>query len=189
MPKINLEKNMKQLKSQLEASNNLVDYFLICGVSPSICKEQYLYDITNQKYLENLKSKLKPKILSKFPEFDLSKDTIDEEIINYCFPKGFSPVYSCNGIETKIFSVILDNNLFSSDYPQKYLTCLLFYEKVSQYKILQLNIENRSPNQSDKDLLEDDDRETVASSMESRKSGISIISMKPPDNRQTLDSK
>ena len=188
MPKINLGDNMQKLKSQLEASNNLVDYFLICGVSPSICKEQYLYDITNQKYLENLKSKLKPKILSKFPEFDLSKDTIDEEIINYCFPKGFSPVYSYNGIATKTFSVILDNNLFSSDYPQKYLTCLLFYEKVSQYKILQLNIENKNPTQADKDLL-DDERETVASSMESRKSGISIISMKSPDNRQTLDSK
>ncbi len=188
MPKINLGENMKNLKSQLETSNNLVDYFLICGVSPSICKEQYLYDITNQKYLENLKSKIKPKILSKFPEFDLSKDTIDEEIINYCFPKGFSPVYSYNGISTKTFSLILDNNLFSSDFPQKYLTCLLFYEKVSQYKILQLNIENRNPTQADKDLLEDD-RETVASSMESRKSGISIISMKSQDNRQTIDSK
>jgi hypothetical protein len=188
MPKINLPEDMKKLKSQLETSNSLVDYFLVCGVSPSICNESYLYDLNSQKDLENLKSKLKPKIISKFPEFDLSKDSIDEEIINYCFPKGFSPVYSYNGIEPKAFSVILDNNLFSSDYPQKYLTCLLFYEKVSQYKLLQLNIENRKPTDKEKDLLEDE-RKSVMSTIDNRKSGISMISVNSSEKRPTMDSK
>ena len=185
MPKINLPDNIKKLKSQLETANNLVDYFLVCGVSPSICKERYLYDITNQKYLENLKNKLKPKILSKFPEFDINIDTIDDEIINYCFPTGFTPIYSYNNIPPKSFSVILDNNLFSSDYPQKYLTCLLFYEKVSQYKRLQLYVENRKPTPND---YLDDDRETVGSLIERRESNISIASIGSSENRITMQN-
>ena len=164
MPKLNLPENIKKLKSQLEGGNNLIDYFLVCGVNPNICKEKYLYDITNENYLDNLKSKLKPKILSKFPDFDLSTDTIDEEIINYCFPKGFIPKNSYNKISPKSFSIILDNNLFSSDHPQKYLTCLLFYERVSQYKMLQLNIENRKP--TPEDFL-DDGRESLNSTIDS----------------------
>ena len=164
MPKLNLPDNIKKLKSQLEGGNNLIDYFLVCGVNPNICKEKYLYDITNENYLDNLKSKLKPKILSKFPDFDLSTDTIDEEIINYCFPKGFIPKNSYNKISPKSFSIILDNNLFSSDHPQKYLTCLLFYERVSQYKMLQLNIENRKP--TPEDFL-DDGRESLNSTIDS----------------------
>ena len=146
---LDLAKNIKQLKSQLETASNLIDYFLVCGVHPNICKERFLYDIKNEKYLDNLKEKLKPTILSKFPNFDISRDTIDEEIINYCFPTGFAPIYSYNKVSPKLFSIILDNNLFSTDYPQKYLTCLLFYEKVTQYKLLQLNIENRKPTPGD----------------------------------------
>ena len=149
MPKINLPENIKQLKSQLETASNLIDYFLVCGIHPNICKERFLYDIKNEKYLDNLTEKLKPTILSKFPNFDISRDTIDEEIINYCFPTGFAPIYSYNKVSPKLFSIILDNNLFSTDYPQKYLSCLLFYEKVTQYKLLQLNIENRKPTPGD----------------------------------------
>ena len=185
MPKIKLPENIKKLKSQLELGNNLIDYFLVCGVNPSICREKYLYDITNKKYLENLSKKLKPTILSKFPEFDLSIDTIDDEIINYCFPKGFAPINSSNNISPKTFSIILDNNLFSTEHPQKYLVCLLFYEKVSEYKKLQLNIENRKPTPAD--FLEDD-RETVTTLMDRRESGISISSFEGVDDRQTLDN-
>ena len=154
MPKKVLPEYAEKLKSQLETSNNLIDYFLLCGVEPIICKEKYLYDIKSPEYLEILKSKLKPKILSKFPEFDISTNTIDEEIIYYIFPDGFEPKYSTNSLPPKAYSIILDNNLFSSDNPQKYLTCFLFYEPISKYKKLQLNIENRKP--TTKDLLDDD---------------------------------
>ena len=183
MPKIVLPENIKKLKAQLETANNLIDYFLVCGISPSVCKEKYLYDIKNQKYLENLSKKLKPSILSKFPDFDLSIDTIDEEIINYCFPKGFSPLNSYNGIPPKTFSIILDNNLFSSEHPQKYLICLLFYEKISDYKKLQLNIENRK--QTPEDYLDDDERETT---MERRETGLSINSINDTISRQTMEN-
>ena len=155
MPKKALPEYVQKLKSQLETTNNLIDYFLLCGVPPIICKQKILYDIKSPQYLENLKSQLKPKILSKFPDFDLSTNTIDDEIIKYIFPKGFEPTYSNNLIPPKTYSTILDNNLFSSDNPQKYLTCLLFYEPVSKYKKLQLNIENRNPNK--KDLFDEED--------------------------------
>ena len=151
MPKKALPEYVQKLKSQLETTNNLVDYFLLCGIPPITCKQKFLYEIKSSDYLESLKSHLKPKILSKFPDFDISTNTIDEEIINYIFPNGFEPIYSNTPIPPKTYSIILDNNLFSSDNPQKYLTCLLFYESVSKYKKLQLNIENRTPNQ--KDLL------------------------------------
>ena len=149
MPKKEYPEYIKKLKSQLETSNNLIDYFLLCGVPIDIYKERYLYDIKSPEYLEILKTKLQPKILSKFPDFDISTNTIDEEIINYIFPENFSPKYSTNPIQPKTFSIILDNNLFSSDNPQKYLTCFLFYEPISKYKKLQLNIENRKPNSRD----------------------------------------
>ena len=186
MPKIVLPENIKKLKAQLETANNLIDYFLVCGVSPSICKEKYLYDINNKNYIENLKNKLKPAILSKFPDFDLSIDTIDEEIINYCFPKGFHPQNLYNGVAPKSYSIILDNNLFSSEHPQKYLTCLLFYEKVSEYKKLQLYIENRNPTPND--LLDDDERETISASSNIKKEFISLDSFDNSNGRDTLEN-
>ena len=149
MPKKKLPEYAQKLKSQLETTNNLIDYFLICGVPLSTYKEKYLYDIKSPEYFEILKTKLKPKIISKFPDFDISSNTIDEEIINYVFPNGFEPKYSNEQIPPKTYSIILDNNLFSADNPQKYLTCLLFYEPISKYKKLQLNIENRKPGPRD----------------------------------------
>ena len=155
MPKKELPEYVQKLKSQLETSNNLIDYFLLCGIPPIACKQKYLYDIKSPTYLDTLKSQLKPKILSKFPDFDISTNTIDDEILKYIFPNGFEPIYSNTVVPPKTYSIILDNNLFSSDNPQKYLTCLLFYEPVSKYKKLQLNIENRNP--TPKDLYDEEE--------------------------------
>ena len=138
--KKNYPENIQKLKTLLESGNNLIDYFLVCGVEPSICLDENLFNLSSDKNvnLNNYSKILKPKIVTKFPEFDNNNDTIDDEILSYCFPNGFKPYYNDTGdkIREKKFSIILDNNLFSSDYPQKYLTCLLFYEKVSQYKEL-----------------------------------------------------
>ena len=140
-----LPENIQKLKESLETGNNLADYFLLCGVEPSICQDEDLYDITNEKYLDNLIKKLStPKIISKFPEFDNNNDSIDEGILSFCFYKGFEPVKSEYKMkERNVFSFILDNNLFSSEYPQKYLTCCLFYEKISLYKKLEEEIEKK----------------------------------------------
>ena len=135
----NLPENIIKLKNQFETGNNLIDYFLLCGCEPSILyKEKFFYNLSNDKdtNLNKLSEIIKPKILSKFPEF---VDTcINEELLSYCFPYGFQPYYddSGNKLMEEIFSVILDNNIFSSEYPQKYMTCLLFYENLAQFKEL-----------------------------------------------------
>ena len=137
--KKNYPENIQKLKTQLESGNNLIDYFLVCGISPSTCLDNKLFNLSNDKNenINNLSKILKPKIITKFPEFDNNNDTIDEEIITYCFPNGFKPYYSDTGDKReKKFSIILDNNLFSTENPQKYLTCLLFYENLSKYKSL-----------------------------------------------------
>ena len=138
--KKNLPDNILKLKNQLESGNNLIDYFLVCGCDPSVFyTEKDLFNLSNDKKsnLNNLSQIIKLQMITKFPEFDNNNDTIDDEILSYCFPYGFKPYYNDTGkmIEKK-FSIILDNNLFSSDYPQKYLTCLVFYESLAQYKEL-----------------------------------------------------
>ena len=142
MPKIILPENIQKLKEQIETGNNLVDYFFICGVSPSICMNEEIYNISDEESIDNINKLLKPSILCKFPEFDKINDIVDDELIRYCFPEGFrikkNDSYEPN---RKIFSIILDNNILSQDYPQKYLTCILFYEKLYQYKTLQQQIE------------------------------------------------
>ena len=159
MPKKKYPENIQKLKDQLETGNNLVDYFFICGVPPSICQNEEIYNISDENYIENMNNNvLKPTILSKFPEFDNNNDTIDESIISYCFPEGFQ--IKCNQIpnlKREIFSIILDNNLFSSEYPQKYLTCILFYEKLSQYKKLQQQIEKIEKNKDNPDFFNIDE--------------------------------
>ena len=102
---------------------------------------------------------MKPSIISRFPSFDNAIDTIDEEIVNFCFPDGFEPIFkNVKSIEKKYFSVILDNNLFSAEHPQKFLSCLLFYERVSDYKKLKYSIEGLSY-EKDPDCVDDDKEE------------------------------
>ena len=138
--KKNLPDNILKLKNQLETGNNLFDYFLVCGCDPSICfTEKKLFKLTSDKNtnLKNLQKIIKLKMITKFPEFDNNNDTVDDAILSYCFPYGFKPYYNDSGkINEKKFSIILDNNLSSSAYPHKYLTCLLFYESLAQYKEL-----------------------------------------------------
>lgn len=55
--KIKLPQNIQKLKETLETGNNLVDHFLVCGVDPSIYKDEDLYDFLNDNYLQNLEKK------------------------------------------------------------------------------------------------------------------------------------
>ena len=180
MPKIKLPENIKKLKDQLDAGHNLVDHFLICGLPPSICMDESLYDITNKEYPDKFPQLNKPCIISRFPEFDISIDSIDEEIINYCFPEGFKIQKSPNKTK-KFFSVILDNNLSSSEHPQKYLTCLIFYEKISEYHKLKLYIEGKETN------INLEKRESTISNfnLDKRKSDSNIIIN---SNRESIQS-
>ena len=155
MPKKIYPENIQKLKEQLETGNNLVDYFFVCGVPPSICTNEEIYNISDENHLDNMKNILKPTLLCKFPEFDNNNDTIDEAIINYCFPNGFEMIHNPYSEQKReVFSIILDNNLFSSEYPQKYLTCIKFYEKLSQYKKLQQQIEKIEKNKDNPDFID-----------------------------------
>ena len=147
MPKIKLPENIQKLKEQLETGNNLVDYFFICGIDPSLCLNESLYEVSKKENLENLKNILKPTILSRFPEFNKQNYEVGDEILEYCFPNGFELINNNSYIPyRKIFTIILDNNNSSQDYPQKYLTCILFYEQLYQYKKLQQQIEKIEKN-------------------------------------------
>ena len=50
MPKKELPEHVQKLKSQLETTNNLIDYFLVCGVPLLTCKEKFLYYIKSPEY-------------------------------------------------------------------------------------------------------------------------------------------
>ena len=179
-----LPQNIQKLKESLETGNNLIDHFLICGFDPSICKDEDLYDLSNENYLQNLEKKLSnPKIISKFPEFDNNNDSIDEGILSYCFYNGFKPIKSEFKMKGRnIFSVILDNNLCSSEYPQKYLTCCVFYEKISLYKKLEEEIDKKVLEEEIGDISFKDDTqiESIRDSLAPPRKTEQIFPQKPP---------
>ena len=136
------DKNFQQIKEELDKASNFIDYFLIIGVEPNIFKNNWLY--TNDSDELNKKEELKPKIISYFPPFEKTTIAFDDSIIMHCFPNGYKLIKSDTKPNYKVFSFILDNNYFNLNYPQKYLTCLIFYEGISQYKELynmNLNLE------------------------------------------------
>ena len=128
------DKNFQQIKEELNKASNFIDYFLIIGVEPSIFKNDWLYKDGFEEL--NKKEELKPKIISYFPPFEKTTIAFDDSIIMHCFPNGYNLVKSETKPNYKIFSFILDNNYFNVNYPQKYLTCLIFYEGIAQYKEL-----------------------------------------------------
>ena len=139
MPKRVLPENLAKLKFQLDKGNNLIDYFVICGIKPSICRNENLYKFDDPDYINNIE--LKPEILSKCPTFEKSILEIDSGIINFCFPKGFKMIMSKREPEIQFNSFILDNALYSFNYPQKFISCLIFYESVIKYKKLKDKID------------------------------------------------
>ena len=68
----------------------------------------------------------------------MEKETISfyKVIINHCFQNGYHLIKSKTCPNYKIFSFILDNNMVNLIYPQKFLTFIIFYESISQYKEL-----------------------------------------------------
>jgi len=56
--------------------------------------------------------------------------------INYkhCFPNGYQLLESNEIPNKNSFYFVLDNNHSSIDFPQKFIACLIFYEKLESYK-------------------------------------------------------
>jgi hypothetical protein len=128
--------NFKHLKSELNKATNFIDYFVEIGVDPSIYKKGWLYSYNLSLEELNKKEELQPKIISYFPPMEKETISFDESIIRHCFPNGYYLIKSTNNPNYEIFSFILDNNYFNLNYPQKYLSCIIFYESISQYKEL-----------------------------------------------------
>ena len=184
MPKVQLPPSLAKLKEVLETGHNLVDHFLVCGIPPQTCIQDFLYDTKNPKYDEIFKETIKPSLISRFPEFDNSMDSVDDEIVNYCFPNGFKPVISNDYFldkETSFYTLILDNNLFSIEHPQKYLSCLLFYEDINSYSDLKHELEKQ--NKGKNDILEID--EVEENEIEQENSNNNIDGNKNKNNNKT----
>ena len=127
----------KDIKEKLDKGNNFIDYFLVIGQEPIIYREKWLYTEDLETLNEKYKEQLKPKIISSFPPFEKSTIAFDESIIMHIFPNGYNLIKTNKKPKPKVFSFILDNNYYNLDYPQKYLTCLICYESIAQYKFLQ----------------------------------------------------
>ena len=128
--------DFKNLKAELDKGYNFIDYFLVIGLEPDIYKNDWLYNLNFDELIEKHKDDIKPKIISAFPHFEKVTTSFSESMLNHCFPNGYELVSSPMPIEPNVFSFILDNNFFNINYPQKYLSCLICYENITQYKLL-----------------------------------------------------
>ena len=113
--------------------NNCIDYFMEIGVDPIIFKDENIYGIESA---EELSKKLIPKIITKFPNFDKRNIVVEPTMINQVFPKGFKVIKSGTKPKTQFYCVVLDNQLYSAVYTNKYLSCLVIYEDLNSYKAL-----------------------------------------------------
>ena len=120
-------------KEGFDGDNNFIDYFLIIGVKPEIFKNSYLY---NSSSIDAINVNLIPQVITKFPKIDKKHIVIDNNIPQQIFPLGFKAIESETKPENQIYFVILDNQLYSATYANKYIACLLIYESIKDYETL-----------------------------------------------------
>ena len=120
-------------KKFFSEDNNFIEYFIEIGVKPDIFSDSNLSPKLN---LYEINSRLKPEILCKFPYFDKKSMAIDSSIIDYVFPNNFKAIMSSIKPEHEFYSLVLDNQFYSSVYCYKYLACLIIYEDLNIYKKL-----------------------------------------------------
>ena len=156
------EKAYQALIEELNKANNLLDYFVVIGVPPDIFTQDWLYETSLEELNTKYKEKLEPKIISYFPPITKETISFDESIINHCFPNGYNLIEDDEQPKTQIFSFILDNNYYNLNFPKKYLSCLVFYEKLEQYKELYkeyLKICPKSKEQVIEEKKDEDDKD------------------------------
>ena len=115
----------------VEDENNFIDYFIEIGVKPEIFKNKLLYESED---IEDINQNLIPQIISKFPTFDKKNVVIESPIIHQIFPHGFKLLVSDKKPIPNFYCLILDNQLYSAIYTRKYLSCLIIYESIEDYK-------------------------------------------------------
>ena len=120
-------------KKYFGEDNNFIDYFMEIGVEPKIFKDENLYEIDSE---EEMSKKLSPKIITKFPNFDKRNIVVEQTMIQQIFPKGFQAIKSDKKPKSKFYCVVMDNQLYSAVYTNKYLACFVIYEDLDSYKTL-----------------------------------------------------
>ena len=129
----NLTIKSKTTIQNFDEDNNYIDYFFEIGINPEIFKQNFLYESS----INELKSKLKPEIISKFPE--INKKTIivnNTELISQVFPNGLNIIETKEKPDPIFFSIMSDNQLYNVIYRYKYISCLIIYESVADYRKL-----------------------------------------------------
>ena len=143
------EKLAKDFEEKLNMGYNLVDYFLTIGVEPEIFLSPWLYESPIEELNTTYREQLRPKLLNKFPSLEKKYLRIDDSIIHHCFPLGFKvQEFTYEKPESKVFSIILDNNNYSIMHQSKYAVCLLFYESINEYMKLYEKYFNINTNNS-----------------------------------------
>ena len=120
-------------KEGFDGDNNFIDYFMVFGVKPEIFKNSYLY---NSNSINDINNNLIPQIITKFPKLDKKHIVVENSITQQIFPHGFNAIESITKPENQFYSVILDNQLYSATYANKFIACLLIYESIKDYEIL-----------------------------------------------------
>ena len=125
--------SVKNQSNFFEEDNNYIDYFIEIGIKPEIFKQNILY---NSSSLEELNSKLKPQIISKFPDLNKKSIVINAKIIGQIFPNGFKAIQAKSKPDPTFFAIMSNNHLYSTIYKFKYLSCLIIYESIEDYRKL-----------------------------------------------------
>ena len=124
----NLIKKDKNIFQYKEDDNNYIDYFFEIGVKPEIFNQKFLYETS----INELNIKLKPEIISKFPDINKKSIIIDNnELINQVFPNGLNILEAKEKPDSIFFTIMSDNYLFNVTYRYKYFACLMIYESIN----------------------------------------------------------
>ena len=146
----NLLTKSKNAIQYFEEDNNYIDYFIEIGVKPEIFKQDFLYESS----INELNIKLKPEIISKFP--DINKKSIiinnNNELISQVFPHGINIVKAKEKPDPIFFSIMSDNQLYNVIYRYKYISCLIIYESIVDYRKLYILYNEEIEKEEDKNL-------------------------------------
>ena len=134
-------------------NNNFIDYFIEIGVKPDIFSNN---NITPNSNIYDINSKLSPVIISKFPSFEKKSMGIDISIISFVFPHGFKAELKTTKPEPYFYSLILDNQFYSSVYSYKFVACLIIYESLNSYKKLYDLYSNEDSNKNNNSKIPQD---------------------------------
>lgn len=129
---------INNLTKDIDKGNLLIDYFLTIGINEELMFNDWLYNTNFEELRQS--NRITASIINKFPPIDKTSINIDENIIQHCFINGFTIVKSSSEPSKKNFSFVLDNSYYGILFPQKFITCIIFYERLDKYFKLHMKL-------------------------------------------------